>query len=651
MDIDSNTNGQRQGEQIRVRGEEFTLKGFPKALRKLLFRMRISRKSAAELISEAGVLPKLCKADAVQRWTQGKHPPPVQIRKEILRKLKEKEQELRPLLNRICDNIRWAENKRFSLAGVCENIKVSVGSIRQAFADKPFARWQGLDLGIITKLDRELVSFRERYANLEPFSASRLKALRRAAGLTTGELTKLVIEKLANQRPELTTMNISGILGVYENTQNDKLALRPELWEIILECLQEHPAELVHKTRQALRRLCDMGYGLLHIARQAGLCRAVLYGFANAKNELHPERVRKIHDLLFGEKGSLHIAQSVAEPPSKFKQLRLAAGLSLKAIAAAMRDAGFPRGKASLWCIENKWWAKRNNYSPHSVAGRFSPEEWAYVVSVCNHYAALVRNIRERYRKASVSVGIAKELTRRVKLKSQGRATISLTRLVRFLSGTAGIMPYQIEAVDSALKELEQEAPWLPLVNLQWLKTRLRELGVSLPKACESLGCRLYGKSNRRVLSLWFFNSARRWTFEQAKAVWDLYGSPELLPQPSQATSATGNGNAEAVPQVAANTLDKPGGRGKMLQERSALYDFVTVTLGLRPLVKFELSDIPHGRRRELVRRLCCLNELLPEGEQVTLGTWSDRLLFLARQLRREHFRRKVAASRKSSQV
>jgi hypothetical protein len=215
-----------------------------------------------------------------------------------------------------------------------------------------------------------------------------------------------------------------------------------------------------------------------------------------------------------------------------------------------MRDAGFPRGKASLWCIENKWWAKRNNYSPHSVAGRFSPEEWAYVVSVCNHYATLVRSIRKRYRKASVSVGIAKELTRRVKLKSQGRATISLTRLVRFLSGTAGIMPYQIEAVDSALKELEQEAPWLPLVNLQWLKTRLRELGVSLPKACESLGCRLYGKSNRRVLSLWFFHSARRWTFEQAKAVWDLYGSPELLPQPSQAATPGGNGTAGDANQV-----------------------------------------------------------------------------------------------------
>jgi len=161
----------------------------------------------------------------------------------------------------------------------------------------------------------------------------------------------------------------------------------------------------------------------------------------------------------------------------------------------------------------------------------------------------VIRRIRERYRKLGRYVMIAGEIARRTQPR------LHLRTIVWFADRafTCELLPSEVNVINEALDKLESEYPWLGLFTPDWARQRIRELGLKKTELWKRLSGRLRSKGVAVSFEA-FLARGRKVPFRYAAAL------VEMLGQPSQATSATGNGTAGDANQLVRRRGRKPSG-------------------------------------------------------------------------------------------
>jgi hypothetical protein len=183
-----------------------------------------------------------------------------------------------------------------------------------------------------------------------------------------------------------------------------------------------------------------------------------------------------------------------------------------------------------------------------------------------------IRKTRERCQELGKYVAIAGEIARRTQPRLQPQI------IGRFVGGTCALLPVEIKAVNEALDKLESEHSWLKCFTPDWARKGIRELGLKKAKLWKRLSGWLRHKPGnvKRVFEA-FLARGRKLTFRYATAL------VEVLGQSSQAATAETNGIAEVASQFVRR-------RGRMLS------DTVEVELQIYHKAK-ELGLIRRGRK------------------------------------------------------
>jgi hypothetical protein len=184
----------------------------------------------------------------------------------------------------------------------------------------------------------------------------------------------------------------------------------------------------------------------------------------------------------------------------------------------------------------------------------------------------VIRRTRKRYRELGRYVMIAGEIARRTQPRLR-RGTIVWFADRAF---TCELLPSEVNAINEALDKLESEYPWLRFFTPDWAKKRIHELGLEKAKLWEQLGERLRYKTVELVFEA-FLARGSKLPFRYAAAL------VEVLEQPSQAATPGGNGIAGDANQLVRR-------RGRMLG------DTVEVELQIYSKAK-ELGLIRRGRK------------------------------------------------------